>query len=64
MTLVELTEFVGPRGAVKLAWNRREGWALFVLATNGGTWAGKTQDNDLDAFFGRCAEALRAGRRE
>jgi hypothetical protein len=37
VTLGELSEFVGPRGAIKLAWNRREGWSLFVVTTDGTT---------------------------
>jgi len=58
MTLIELSQWVGPHGHVKLAWSRAEGWRLQVVTSDGSMWATKTQDSDLEALFDRCVQAL------
>ncbi len=58
MTLIELKQFVGSQGHVKLSWSRMEGWSLHVVLSDGAAWATKTQDDDLEALFDRCAQAL------
>jgi len=58
MTLIELKQFVGSGGHIKLAWTRMGGWSLYVVLSDGAVWTTKTQDDDLEALFGRCAQAL------
>jgi len=61
MTLVELSEHVGPGGRIRLSWNREEGWVLIV--TTGDSKALVDKSHDVDALFERCITALKMQKR-
>jgi hypothetical protein len=63
MTLVEFREHVGPEGWIRLSWNREDGWVLVVTSGDSKALVDKTQKDDLDALFERCAERLKKDRR-
>lgn len=63
MTLVELSERVGPSGRIRLSWSREEGWVLVVTTGNSKALVEKSQGDDLEALFERCVQALKTQRR-
>ena len=63
MTLVELSEHVGPGGRIRLSWNKEEGWVLVITTGSSKALVEKSQGDDLDALFERCVAALRVERR-
>jgi len=60
MTLVELSERLGPHGQIKLSWSGKDGWILTAVTGDNTVWTTKTQDSDLDMLFERCFQALSA----
>jgi hypothetical protein len=63
MTLVELSEHVGPGGRIRLSWNKEEGWVLVVTTGSAKALVEKSQGQDLDMLFERCVAALKTQRR-
>lgn len=63
MTLVELSEHVGPGGRIRLSWNKEDGWMLVVTTGDSKALVEKSQGNDLETLFERCVTALKTQKR-
>ncbi len=63
MTLVELSEHVGPGGRIRLSWNKEEGWVLVVTTGSSKALVEKSQGDDLEKLFERCVSALKTQRK-